>query len=122
MNVSLIRNLRRVELHYTLYNTLSHYLMSISYYRDILFGFQLKNISSLIPFVTNVFIYPLQRLNDADSTVLAKVTAWDVFISLHQKKTSFGASYAVGHDLDIVDAAWEDLDLLIVDNFRYMAG
>lgn len=56
----------------------------------------------------------LQGLNHDCGAVLAEAAAGDVVVGRHHKEDGFGAAHAIGHELDIVDATFEDLDLLVV--------
>ncbi|KFY12799.1 hypothetical protein V491_06648, partial [Pseudogymnoascus sp. VKM F-3775] len=48
-------------------------------------------------------------------------TAGDVVVGCHYQEDGFGVAHAVGHEPNIVDAAFKDLDLLIVNDFREQA-
>ena len=64
---------------------------------------------------------PLQGLDHGGGAVLADATAGDVVVGRHHEEHGSGVTHAVGHELDVVDAALEDLDMLVVDYFGQKA-
>ena len=53
---------------------------------------------------------------------MADAAAGDVVVGCSDEKHGFGAAYAVGHEFDVINAAFEDVDLLFVENLREQAA
>lgn len=52
---------------------------------------------------------------------MADAAAGDVVVGCSDEKNGFGAAYAVGHEFDVMNAAFEDVDLLVVEDLREKA-